>query len=486
MKTNIFNICRKTLTAARILPAALAMIAVTATTVSCSKDKDTGDLLNEAQLITDVSLSTGNELKIAVGMTQQVTATISPDNVQYPTLVWTSYNTDIATVDQSGNVTGVGPGQASVHIRQDGNIGDLTTLTVNVKAQATAINLADRSMYEGTKALATASLTPGDAYDVLNWTISDNTVARMEGDSIVAVSPGETTITASTTDGSNLTATAKLTVKQVVPVTGIELLTPGYDLSVGDVASITCNLIPADATADLLTWTTSDASIVTVNEQGQLTANGYGTATITATATNGISKSVDITVGQGTINQDFTKGAGKWYIASNHGTYTYNDNGLVVTMKTANKWRGDWCLGSNSNPVQLNVGTYRYLAVKMTRPGRYIQNNNGQGTIVLDTNKGRYEQAQGNGNNRYSILGYEGNEADAPMDEPQVIYFDLQQEFGTGSNQYHYSTTGLDDNKLTTFKLLIADIPSSYAGTYTLYWAHTFKTLDELKAFANK
>lgn len=451
---------------------------------SCSKDKDTGDPMNEAQLINKVTLSTGNEIKIAVGMTQQVSATIDPTDVQYPTLVWTSYNTDIATVDQSGNITGVGPGQATIHIRQEGNAGDLTTLTVNVKPKATAITLNDRSLYEGTKAPAEAVLTPADAYDNLEWSVADNNVAEIKDDSIVAKQPGTTTITAKTTDDSNLTATAQLTVKKVVPVTGIDLETPGYDLNVGDEANIICHLIPSDATADLLTWTSSNEKVVTVNNQGHLTAKGYGTATITATASNGTSKTTTITVGQGTINQDFTTGAGKWYINANHGTYTYDSNGLVVTMKKGNKWRGDWCLGSNSYGVQLNVGTYRYLAIKMTRPGKYIQNTNGQGTIALDTSKGRYEQKTGNGNNRYSILGYEGKESEAPMDQPEVIYFDLQQEFGT--NPYYFSKTGLDATKLTTFKLLIADIPSTYAGTYTLYWVHTFKTLDELKAFANK
>lgn len=478
MKTsNIYRLGTKAL-------AAMAIVAAASAATSCSQDQDTGRKLTEAKLISSVTLNPGNELKVAVGMTQQVTATITPADVQYPTLVWTSYNDDIAAVDQDGNITGLAPGQASVHVRQDGNTGDLATVTVNVKARATAVALDDRTMYEGTKAPATATLTPADAYDELDWTIADNSIARMDGDSIVALKPGETTITAKTKDGSNITATGKLTVKKVVQVTGIDLLAPGYDLSIGDVAAITCQLIPADATADLLQWTSSDEAIVSVNSQGQLTAKAYGTATITAKATNGTAKSVDITVGEGTINQDFTKGAGKWYINASHGTYTYDGRGLVVTMKTANKWRGDWCLGSNSNPVQLNVGTYRYLAVKMTRPGAYILSSNNQGTLVLDTNKGRYKQKSGNGNNQYSILGYEGNEASAAMDEPQVVYFDLQAQFG--NTPYYYSTTGVDDNKLTTFKLLIADVPTTYANTYTLYWVHTFKTLDELKAFANK
>ena len=129
------------------------------------------------------------------------------------------------------------------------------------------------------------------------------------------------------------------------------------------------------------------------------------------------------------------------------------------------------------------MGTYRYLAFKMTRPGAYVLNTNSKGTIVLDTFKGRYQQKSGNGNNRYSILNYEGNETAAAMDEPQVIYFDLQSGFG---NTPYYFAKDKTEGGLTTFKLLVADIPSTYDRTYTLYWVHAFKTLDELKAYAAK
>lgn len=78
-------------------------------------------------------------------------------------------------------------------------------------------------------------------------------------------------------------------------MTEIDLETPGYDLNVGDEANIICHLIPSDATADLLTWTSSNEKVVTANNQGHLTAKGYGTATITATASNGTSKTTTIT-----------------------------------------------------------------------------------------------------------------------------------------------------------------------------------------------
>ena len=463
--------------------AAFASLMVLGLLASCGQDHDLGAQMSEAQLINSVELSESGTIKLAVGMTKQITATSSPDNATFKDLVWTSYNTDVATADNNGTLTGIAPGQAPVQIRQDGNLGSLATLQINVMPVATALSMEKISLYEGTTKALAAQLTPTDAYDVLSWKIADASIATIKGDSVVGLTPGTTTITATTTDGSNLTATAELEVKKVVPVTGIALEAPGYDLNVGESSQIGCSLIPADATADLLTWTSSDESVATVNAQGVVTALKYGTTTITATSSNGVSKLIDITVGEGTINQDFTTGIGKWYLGQSGSSYQYGSNGLVVTMQSGSKWRGDFNLGSNINPVTINVGTYRYLAFKMTRPGAYVLNTNGKGTIVLDTSKGRYQQKSGNGNNRYSILNYEGNEAAAAMDEPQVIYFDLQSGFG---NTPYYFAKDKTEGGLTTFKLLVADIPSTYDRTYTLYWVHAFKTLDELKAYAAK
>ena len=54
----------------------------------------------------------------------------------------------------------------------------------------------------------------------------------------------------------------------------------------GDALTLTPTVAPDNATDKTVTWTTSDASVATVTD-GVVTAVGAGTATITATATNG-------------------------------------------------------------------------------------------------------------------------------------------------------------------------------------------------------
>lgn len=449
-------------------------------TTSCGQDQDLGSLLSEAQMIKDLQLNCDKNLKLAVGMSKQVVATYSPENVADPTLVWTSYNKDIATVSENGLIEAKKAGDATISIKQDGCLGELVSMAVKVQPVATAISVKDFSMYEGTSRQLAAVLTPSDAYDVMEWTSSDTQIATVdEQGTISALKPGTTIITAKTTDGSNLTASATVTVKKVVAVESLKLTLPGYDLNIGDKATIKCALIPADATSDLLSWSSSDESIVTVDAKGEVTAKGYGTATITATSANGKSASVDIIVNAGAINQIFANDKGSWYIHKG-ASVSYDGTCMIYTMASGNKWRGDLSLASNNNKVTIDAGTYRYFAIKMTRPGEYRQNSNGAGTIILDTGKGRYEQSQGNGNNRYHVWGYEDSKiGECPMDEPAVLYFDMQSTFG--NNKYLFPTDKTEE--LTTFKFVIADIPTTFSQTYKVYWVHTFKTLDELKAF---
>jgi hypothetical protein len=71
-----------------------------------------------------------------------------------------------------------------------------------------------------------------------------------------------------------------------IDVTGITLSQTEAEMTVSGTLTLTATVAPSNATDKTVTWTTSDASICTVAD-GVVTAVGAGTATITATATNG-------------------------------------------------------------------------------------------------------------------------------------------------------------------------------------------------------
>ena len=78
-----------------------------------------------------------------------------------------------------------------------------------------------------------------------------------------------------------------------VNVTGVTLSETSAEMTLGgETLTLTATVAPANATNKTVTWTTSDESVATV-ANGVVTAVAPGTATITATATNGTADTSD-------------------------------------------------------------------------------------------------------------------------------------------------------------------------------------------------
>ena len=79
---------------------------------------------------------------------------------------------------------------------------------------------------------------------------------------------------------------------QAVPVSSVTVSPDALNLSAGDTATLAAEVLPAEADQTVV-WTSSDPSVATVDDYGVVTAVGPGTATITATATNGTDNTSD-------------------------------------------------------------------------------------------------------------------------------------------------------------------------------------------------
>ena len=144
-----------------------------------------------------------------------------------------------------------------------------------------------------------ATVTPDDATDKsLTWSSSNPSVATVDANGLVtAVSSGRTTITATTADGSNKTATCAVTVNISVPVTGITLNQTTASLtSRGQTLQLTATVTPDNATNKSVTWSSSNTAVATVSSTGLVTAVSNGTATITAKAADGSNKTATCAV----------------------------------------------------------------------------------------------------------------------------------------------------------------------------------------------
>lgn len=215
---------------------------------------------------------------------------------------WTSSNTSIATVNNIGLVTGVSTGTVTITAEYEGMTASGTATVTSSTTYELAINPASMTLNKGATGTFTAlykTYTDGvlkssvDVTSSTTWSSADTKIAGVSQGHVSGVGAGSVIITAKY---NGYTATASVTVR------GPATLTLGWTsqtVTKGKVLSNAAIYNPNDGTnakdvTITATWTTSNAAVATV-AGGSITAQGAGTAILTATY-NGISASCVITV----------------------------------------------------------------------------------------------------------------------------------------------------------------------------------------------
>ena len=227
-----------------------------------------------------------SSLELTEGETATLTATVKPDNASDKTVTWSSSKTSVATVDASGKVTAVAEGTATI-TAQAGDKTASCTVTVKKKVVAVESVTLDKSsleLTEGETATLTASVKPDNATNkTVTWSSSRTSVATVDANgTVTAVAEGSATISAKAGDK---TAICTVTVKKnVVAVESITLDKSSLELTEGETATIIATVKPDNATNKTVTWSSSNASVASVDANGTVTAVAEGSATITAKA----------------------------------------------------------------------------------------------------------------------------------------------------------------------------------------------------------
>ncbi len=220
------------------------------------------------------------ELNLKKGESETLVATVLPENASDKTVTWSSSDATIASVDQTGKVTAVKSGSVTITAKASDKTA---TCAVKVTTPVESISLDRNSvtLEEGKSTTLVATVNPADADEkTVSWSSSNSSVAIVENGVVAALSEGETTITAS---AGGKSATCKVTVqKKVVPVSSVTLNKTTLSLVKGQSEMLTATVKPNDATDKTVTWSSSDVSVVTVDQNGKVTAIDGGTATIKA------------------------------------------------------------------------------------------------------------------------------------------------------------------------------------------------------------
>lgn len=128
---------------------------------------------------------------------------ISPD-FDTDTITFTSSNTNVATVSQTGEIYTRAYGSATISAKSnDGNKTATLNLTVAAPVHAETIKLDKNniSLRLGTTAKLNATVTPSNTSDTVRWATSDRNIVTVENGNLTPVAMGTATITAITSNG---------------------------------------------------------------------------------------------------------------------------------------------------------------------------------------------------------------------------------------------------------------------------------------------
>ena len=178
----------------------------------------TGDVIGDViYKVTGVSLDKTN-LNLNPGKGGTLIATITPSNATNQNVTWESSDTKVVTVD-NGLVTAVAEGSATITVTTtDGNFQDTCTVTVTepptVSVTSVTLDQTSLTLDVGGSDTLTATVEPDNATNkAVTWSTSDKNVATVDQNgNVKAVGAGKATITATTADGSGVSATCTVTV----------------------------------------------------------------------------------------------------------------------------------------------------------------------------------------------------------------------------------------------------------------------------------
>lgn len=274
--------------AAVMLAASLAL--GTAALTGCNLIGGTGDNGQEQTEgqkvpVTGVTVSSPS-LKLKVGASQTLTATVAPENATDKKVSWVSSKPEIAEVDESGKVTAKAAGTAKITVTTaDGGKTDYCEVEVSDEASTDpVVNVTGVSLSVKTKALSvgasfvlTATVAPENAADkTVSWASSKPEVASVDqSGKITAKAVGTASITVTTNDGGKTdvcTVTVSESSAPNVSVTGISISPASATLEIGVTKKLTATVAPANVTDKSVSWASDNTSVATVAQDGTVTA----------------------------------------------------------------------------------------------------------------------------------------------------------------------------------------------------------------------
>ena len=222
--------------------------------------------------VTSIMINPSN-VSIAEGKSAKVSVSVAPADATYKEVEWSSSDSSIATVDYSGEITGVKAGICKVYATSvDGNnVVGVCKVTVKPTIPATGVTINSKSitMLPGQTRTLTARIKPTKSTESVTWVSGDTSVATVSANgTVTARGQGNTEIYAI----SNETGVESSCEVIVLALNATYITLEQYDSYDLDVFGATQNI----------KWYSNNKRVATVTSNGRVIARMAGTTTITA------------------------------------------------------------------------------------------------------------------------------------------------------------------------------------------------------------
>ncbi len=248
--------------------------------------------------VSKISFKNSQE-EVTIGNTLQLGVTYEPTNAVLGTVTWTSTDSNIATVSNLGVITPKKAGTVTITTKTSN--GKTASVKVRVydktiEVNSISLNKTSANMYVGDTLQLSSTISPSNATDKgVVWSSSNERVVKVDNSGkVIAIGKGSAVI--SVTTGNNKTANCTFTISEKkATVTSIVLNKTSETISNAESLTLTATVNPSNAVNKKVTWTSSNPSVATVDNNGVVKGIVAGTTTITAKA-GGMTATCEIVV----------------------------------------------------------------------------------------------------------------------------------------------------------------------------------------------
>ena len=278
--------------------------------------------------IVSLSLNYG-EYELVVGESVKLITSYLPNDATNTNISWVSSNPSIAIVSSTGLVSALKAGKVIISATTENEIVATCEIIVSDKVidvTSVSLNLIEINLKIGSKTTLIATVLPTNATNQdVTWKSSNNLVATVEDGVVEAISKGTATITATAGDCS---ATALVTVLEddgTIQVENVTLNVEVLSLKLNDEFNLEAIVSPAEATNQEVNFKSTNVDVATVSSEGLIKAVGAGSTIITASCSNGVYATCNVTVTSEEINTS------SFSFTTSDGTYSVKNGVYTIT-----------------------------------------------------------------------------------------------------------------------------------------------------------